>query len=143
MVSKGKKWKGEKNWEYETDMYTLQYLKQITNKDIQYNTGNSAQYPVKTVMEKEFEKEIHVCVCMLSCFNRVWLFATLGIVAHLAPGVQDSPGKNTGVGYYVLLQGVFLNQKSNPRLLHWQVGSLPLEPPKKPNMYMYNWNAML
>jgi len=30
------------------------------------------------------------------------------------------------VGHHVLLQGLFLTQGSNPRLLHWQVGSLPL-----------------
>ena len=38
----------------------------------------------------------------------------------------NSPGKNTGVGCHVLLQGIFLTQGSNPSLLHWQVGSLPL-----------------
>ena len=35
----------------------------------------------------------------------------------------DSPGKNTGVGYHALLQGIFLTQGSNPYLLyllHWQ-----------------------
>ena len=40
----------------------------------------------------------------------------------------DSPGKNTGVGRCALLQGIFLTQGSNLRLLHplhWQVGSLP------------------
>ena len=40
-----------------------------------------------------------------------------------------SPGKNTGVGWHFLLQGIFLTQGSNPSLLHllqWQVGSLPL-----------------
>ena len=37
----------------------------------------------------------------------------------------DSPGKNTGVGCHILLQGIFLNQGSNPRLMLWQVGSLP------------------
>ena len=40
----------------------------------------------------------------------------------------DSPGKNNGVGCHILLQGIFLNQGSNPCLLHlmlWQVGSLP------------------
>ena len=34
-----------------------------------------------------------------------------------------------------LLQGIFPTQGSNPHLLHllhWQVGSLPPEPPKKP-----------
>ena len=43
----------------------------------------------------------------------------------------NSPGKNTGVGYHVLLQEIFLTQGSNPCLLcllHWQAGSLPLPP---------------
>ena len=38
----------------------------------------------------------------------------------------DSPGKNTGVGCHVLLQGIFPTQGSNPGLLHWLVVSLPL-----------------
>ena len=38
----------------------------------------------------------------------------------------DFPGKNTGVGCYFLLQGIFLTQGLNPSLLHWQVDSLPL-----------------
>ena len=45
----------------------------------------------------------------------------------------DFPGKNTGAGCYFLLQGIFLNQGSNPRLLHllhWQVDSLPLCHPR-------------
>ena len=41
----------------------------------------------------------------------------------------DFPGKNTEVGCHFLLQGIFLTQGSNLHLLHWQVGSLPLEPP--------------
>ena len=48
----------------------------------------------------------------------------------------DSPGKNTEVGFHALLQGIFHTQGSKPRLLHllhWQVGSLPLAPPGKPN----------
>ena len=39
------------------------------------------------------------------------------------------PSKNTGVGWYFLLQGIFLIQGSNPHLLcllHWQVDSSPL-----------------
>ena len=38
----------------------------------------------------------------------------------------DSPGKNTGGGFHALLQGIFLTQGLNLRLLsllHWQVGS--------------------
>ena len=36
------------------------------------------------------------------------------------------PGKNIGVGSRFLLQGIFLTQGSNPRLVHWRAGSLPL-----------------
>ena len=32
-------------------------------------------------------------------------------------GPMDLPGKTTGVGYHLLLQGIFLTQKSNPHLL--------------------------
>ena len=41
----------------------------------------------------------------------------------------DSPGKNTGVGCYALLQGIFPIQALNLHLLyllHWQASSLPL-----------------
>ena len=40
--------------------------------------------------------------------------------------VRDFPGKNTGVGCHLLLQGIFPTQGSNPSLLHWQADSLPL-----------------
>ena len=46
----------------------------------------------------------------------------------------DSPGKNTGVGCRVLLQGTFPTQGLNLNLfclLHWQVGSLPPALPGK------------
>ena len=36
------------------------------------------------------------------------------------------PGKTTRVGCHFLLQGIFPTQGSNPRLLHWQAGSLSL-----------------
>ena len=46
----------------------------------------------------------------------------------------ESRVKNTGVGCRALLQGIFQIQGSNLHflsLLHWQVGSLPLELPRK------------
>ena len=49
----------------------------------------------------------------------------------------ESPGKNTGVGWHAVLQGIFLTQGLNLHLvglLHWQAGSLLLGPPGKPNM---------
>ena len=42
--------------------------------------------------------------------------------------------KGTRVCYHFLLQGIFPTPGSNSNLLHWQVDSLPLEPPGKPIM---------
>ena len=39
---------GRIDWEFGIDIYTLLYLKQITNKVLLYSTGNSAQYSVIT-----------------------------------------------------------------------------------------------
>ena len=70
-----------------------------------------------------------LCVCVLSC-----LVISDSLRSHrpqpsrhLCP--QNFPGKNTGVGFHFLLQGIFLTQESNPcllRFLHCQVSSLPL-----------------
>ena len=52
-----------------------------------------------------------------------------------------STGKNTGVGCHALLQGIFLTQGYRTcllSLLRWQVSSLPLAPPGKPNL----WRAL-
>ena len=49
--------------EFGIDMYTLLYLKWITNKDLLYSTGNSAQCYVATWMGGEGRGEwIHVYV---------------------------------------------------------------------------------
>ena len=43
--------------------------------------------------------------------------------------VHNFPGKNVGVGFHFLLQGIFPTQASNPHLLcllQWQVDSLQL-----------------
>ena len=69
-----------------------------------------------------------MCVCVLGHFRCVRLCATLLIVAHQAPvhgilqarileWVPSSRGSST--------------QGWNPRLLHWQVDSLPPVPPGK------------
>ena len=59
---------------------------------------------------------------------------TLWIVPARLLCPWDSPGKNMGVGCHALLQEVILTQGSKPlllHLLHWQVSSLPLAPPRK------------
>ena len=68
-----------------------------------------------------------MCCAMLS---HVRLFPTPWVVACQAPlSMGDSPGRNTGVGCHVLLQGIFLTQESNPYLLcllHWRHFLYPL-----------------
>ena len=54
----------------------------------------------------------------------------------------DSPGKNTGVGWQALLEGIFQTQGSNPHLLcllHWLAGSLSLLSPGKPMTTPTSW----
>ena len=59
---------------------------------------------------------------MSDCFVTAWMVAP----RLLCP--WDFPGKNTEVGSHSLLQGIFLAQRSDPDLLHWQVDYLPLSP---------------
>ena len=78
-------------------------------------------------------------IYLLSRFNHVQLFVTLWTIARQAPQEWDSPGKNTGMGCYALLQGIVPIQGLNPSLLcllNWQAGSLPQAPPGKPLLYI-------
>ena len=45
------------NWKIEMDMYTVLYIKWITDKDLLHNTGNSTQYSVMAYLGKEFIRE--------------------------------------------------------------------------------------
>ena len=51
MVTK-EEMEGEINWMTGIEIYTLLYIKYITNLDLLYNTGNSSQYSVITYMGK-------------------------------------------------------------------------------------------
>ena len=78
-------------------------------------------------------------IIVLSC---VQLFVTLWTVAHQALCPWDSPGKNTGVGFYFLLWAIFPSRDWTCVfcLLHWQVGSLPLAPPGNPPSRHYSFS---
>ena len=70
---------------------------------------------------------INLCVCARVSSHS--LFVAPRTVAYQAPLSMEFSGKNTGVGCYCLLQGIFLTQGSNPcllHLLHCQMDSLPL-----------------
>ena len=46
----------------------------------------------------------------------------------------DFPGKNTGVGFHFLLQGIFLTQGSNLYLLHRHIETVCLQ-----RIVLYGW----
>ena len=82
------------------------------------------------------ERQPDFCVLVRVSAQPLQSYLTLcNPIYHSVPGSSvhgDSPGKNTGVGCHAPLQGIFLTQGWNPHLsslLHWQEGSLPLEPP--------------
>ena len=76
-------------------------------------------------------KALHILICVWvwSRFTHVQLFVSQQTVAHQASLSMWFSRKNTGVGCHALLQGIFLTQGSNPRLLkllHWQASFLSL-----------------
>ena len=75
------------NQEFGVDMYPLLYLKWITNKDLLYNTRNSAQCYLAVWMGGEFSREwMHVYV-WLSPFA-VHLKLTTLFIHQLCPSTK-------------------------------------------------------
>ena len=77
-----------------------------------------------------------------------WVLSYFSSVPARFLFLWDAPGKNTGVGCHVLLQGIFPTQGSNPhllKLLHAS-GFLTTEPPwGTPNIFQpsaKNWHEM-
>ena len=100
-----------------------------THSSIPRNTNDQEIQPLTYI----------VCVCLV--LSRVRLFATLWTVASRLLCLWDSPGKNTGVGWHFLHQGIFPTQGLNPHLL-W----LPTEPSGTyvtalylPTTYCWKW----
>ena len=67
--------------------------------------------------ENGYNGQFYVCPCVPNHFSHVQLFATHGPWPSRFLCPWDFPGKNTGVGWDALLQGVFLTQGLNPHLL--------------------------
>ena len=89
--------------------------------------------------------QLHILMCVYIGMCVCQVASVMSVSDHMdcsPPGSSvhgDSPGKNTEVDCHALLQGIFLTQGLNPGLLyllHWQVGSLPLVPPGKPEACM-------
>ena len=76
---------------------------------------------------------VGVCVCVCVCARArvqaqscptLWDPMDCSPLSSSVHGIFSS--KNTRVGCHFLLQGIFPTQGSNPCLLNWQMGSLPL-----------------
>ena len=81
-----------------------------------------------------------VCVCAIALLmsDSLWPY---GLWPTRLLCLWDSPGKNTGVVFYALFQGIFPTQGSNTSLfclLHWQPFSLPLAPLGSP-LFILVW----
>ena len=78
-----------------------------------------------------------ISLVYLHILSHIWFFATPWTVAHQAPLSMEFSRQEywIEVGCRAPLQGIFPTQGSDLhllRLLHWQVGCLPLVPPRKP-----------
>ena len=55
-------------WETGVDIYTLLYMKEIADKTLMYNTGNSTQYSVMAYMGIESERvDRRLCITDSFC----------------------------------------------------------------------------
>ena len=86
----------------------------------QGKTGRTGLHTVRYFQEATvWAQFLYLFISVLSC-SVILLFATPRIIARQAS--LSIPGKNTGAGCHLLLQGIFLTQGSNPHLLcllHW------------------------
>ena len=95
---------------------------------------------------KHFGLSTHSIPVLISILLSLWSLSVLfdplqpyGLYPARLLSPWDFPGKNTGVGYHFLLQGIFLTQGSNPHLLpilHWQADSLPLRHQEDFNLWI-------
>ena len=116
--------------EFGSSKCKLLYTEWIHNKILLYSTGKYIQYPFISHKGKKkciyvyTHTQIYVCVKSVNCsvISDSLQLHELQPTRLLCP--WNSPGKNTGMGSYFLLQGIFSTQGL-------QEDSLPSEPPGK------------
>ena len=65
------------HWEISTDIYTLLYTKEITNKNMLCSTGNSTQYSVMAYMGKNLKQSRYRYVYNWITLLYTWNYHTL------------------------------------------------------------------
>ena len=83
-----------------------------TRKKIQSPWHRTVSLPQMKFLQSRKVKVLVTQLCLILCDP------TNCSPAHQAPLSMGFSGKNTGVGNYCLLQGIFLTQGSNPGLLN-------------------------
>ena len=91
---------------FNTTNYSVQFSCSVVSDSLQPHESQHARPPCPSPTPR-----VHSDSCPSLC-NRMDC-SLPGSSVH-----EDSPGKNTGVGCHALLQGIFLTQRSNPRLPH-------------------------
>ena len=80
-------------------------------------SGAELRNEVVVVVDTEYEQRLVPVRYRYAMLSRSVMFDSLQPVDCSPAGSSvhgDSPGKNTGVGFYTLLQGIFPTQGSNP-----------------------------
>ena len=57
------------NWETGVDIYTLLYIKQVTNKNLLPSTGNSTEYSSDLYGKRIPKRGVCMYICMCVCIH--------------------------------------------------------------------------
>ena len=110
-----------------TTYLIVQKIMYIIHICIVWERGFSCKEVIVDIILGCSETFLGVLFCTNIFFSRCWWFSHQVVSDSWDPMNCSLPGssvhgKNTGVGYHLLLQGIFLTQESNPGLLHcWQI----------------------
>ena len=63
IVTKVERWRGGIHQAFGIHIYTLQYIKQVINKNLLYSTGYTTQYSIIMYMAKDW-KIMDICLCI-------------------------------------------------------------------------------
>ena len=134
---------------YQVNIFEQQMKLRGQMKSLLLNSADSILRMVPEVepLHSQFIIEVLVTACMpsviftvnplLRCaqlLSLVQLFVTQRTITCQAPVHRDFQGKNTGLGCYAHLQGIFLIQGSNPGLPHCRQILNHLSHPGKPTI---------
>ena len=133
ILGKGKLWRQSKENKSELGVWKDEWVQEKGNGKLSNIISDIRNLKVifltlkKGKLDKLKISNFYECFVIVKSGSCVWLSATPETITSyrlLCP--WDFPGKNTGLCYHFLLQGIFLIQAWSLCLLHWQVDSLSM-----------------